>query len=46
MKYELAWVLTRKPLDRSNPDDASEIERIYDIAKDLYNTNVPDFDFD
>ena len=46
MKYELAWVLTRQPLDRSNPDHASEIDRIYSIAKDLLNTNVPNFDFD
>ncbi len=46
VKYELAWVLTRKPLDRNNSEDASEIERIYNIAKDLLNTNVPDFNFD
>ena len=46
VKYELAWVLTRKPLDRNNSEDASEINRIYTIAKDLLNSNVPDFDFD
>jgi len=46
VKYELAWVLTRKPLDRNNSEDASEINRIYTIAKDLLNKNVPDFDFD
>ena len=33
-------------MDRSNPSDTSEIERIYTIAKDLLNTNVPNFDFD
>lgn len=46
VKYELAWVLTRKPLDRNNSEDANEINRIYTIAKDLLNSNVPDFDFD
>ena len=46
VKYELAWVLTRKPLDRNNSEDASEIDRIYNIAKDLFNANVPNFDFD
>jgi hypothetical protein len=46
VKYELAWVLTRQPLDRNNSEDASEINRIYTIAKDLLNSNVPDFDFD
>lgn len=46
VKYELAWVLTKKPLDRNNSEDANEINRIYTIAKDLLNSNVPDFDFD
>ena len=46
VKYELAWVLTRQPLDRNNSEDANEINRIYTIAKDLLNSNVPDFDFD
>ena len=46
VKYELAWVLTRQPLDRSNPADAAEIQRIYSLAKDLLNKNVPNFDFD
>ena len=46
VKFELAWVLTRKPLDRNNSEDASEIDRIYNIAKDLFNANVPNFDFD
>ena len=41
VKYEFAWVLTRKPLDRNNSEDAIEINRIYKIAKDLLNTNVP-----
>ena len=43
VKYELAWVLTRKPLDRNNSEDASEIERIYNIAKDLLNKTPNSF---
>ena len=38
--------MTRKPLDRRNQADASEIDRIYSLAKNLLNTNVPNFDFD
>ena len=46
VKFQVAWILTRKPLDRRNPADVSEINRIYSLAKNLLNTNVPNFDFD
>ena len=33
IKFDLAWVLTRKPLDHNDPNDAAEIQSIVSIAK-------------
>ena len=45
-KLEHLWLLTRKPLDFKNSDDAAEIERLTGIAKEFVGKNVPYWDFD
>ena len=46
VKYDLAWVLARKPLDHNDPNDAAEIENFVSIAKQELESKVPGFVFD
>ena len=46
VKYDLAWVLARKPLDHNDPNDAAEIQNFVSIAKQELESKVPGFVFD
>ena len=46
VRNQMVWIYTRKPLDPGNSSaDEIEFNRIYVLASDFLEQNLPDYDF-